>query len=75
MVLSPFTFADGTVISTDNWIVVPQQALMQGKIHYQDPYTFNGFGFVDSEGKMDPSAQFSSASFDFTFWGAPKKPW
>ena len=74
-VLSPFTFADGTVIPTDNWIFVPQQALIQDEIHYKNPSTFNGFRFVDSEGNMDPSARISGASFNFTILGGPKRPW
>ena len=74
-VLSPFQFADGTIVPADNWILVPQQAIMQDKKNYSDPSSFNGFRFVNAEGLVDESNRFSSASYTYTLWGGPKKPW
>ena len=68
-VLSPFKFADGTIIAVNNWIAVPQQALMQDEAHYEDPLTFNNFRFVNSVDRQDPSARFSSPSLKFPIWG------
>ena len=74
-VLAPFEFADGTTVPSNNWIVVPQEALMQDKAHYDDPQTFNGFRFVDSTGRMDSSGRFSSPSLTYPLWGGPKTAW
>lgn len=74
-VLSPFQFADGTTIAADNWIAVPQQALMQDEAHYTDPLAFNGFRFISPVDNQDPSARFSSPSFNFPIWGGPKTAW
>ena len=74
-VLSPFRFADGTVIPANNWIVVPQQARMQDRNLYEDPFTFNGFRFVNRGQKPDPSTHFSGSSIDFTLWGGGKTVW
>lgn len=74
-VLSPFEFADGTIIPANNWIVVPQQARMHDAALYKDPLTFNGFRFVNPKEPADPAARFSNASVDFTFWGGTKSAW
>ena len=71
-VLSPFKFADGTVIPVNNWLLVPSQAIMEDEAYYKDPSTFNGFRFVS---KTIPSDRFSGVSTSYTFWGGPKRPW
>lgn len=48
--LSPFKFADGTVISVNNWLLVPSQAIMEDEAYHKDPSTFNSFRFVNSDG-------------------------
>ncbi|KAL8915859.1 MAG: hypothetical protein Q9172_006602 [Xanthocarpia lactea] len=73
-VLWPFKFADGTLVPKDNWIVVPSQALMQDEQFYSEPQRFNGFRFVNSEGKTNSSSLFSTPSFEFPFWGGTKRP-
>lgn len=74
-VLSPFEFADGTVIPVNNFIVVPSQAIMEDEAHYEDPLTFKGFRFVHPEGKTISSGRFSGVSMSYLFWGGPKRPW
>lgn len=74
-VLYPFQFSDGTVVPTNNWIAVPQQAIMQDSVHYNDPSTFNPFRFLNHDGKMKPDSRFSTPSFEFPFWGGTKRPW
>ena len=74
-VLSPFKFTDGTTVPINSWLAVPQQAMMEDDAHYENPLMFNGFRFVDSAGKQDPSARFSSPSPNFTVWGGPKTAW
>jgi len=72
---SPFTFVDGTVVPKNNWICVPQQAIMQDEANYQDPATFNGFRFVKADVPGATASKFSTPSFDFPFWGSIKRPW
>lgn len=74
-VLSPFKFANGAVVAANNWIAVPQQAMMQDERNYSNPSSFDGFRFVDPEGLSNESNRFSSASYTFTLWGGPKNPW
>ena len=74
-VVFPFEFADGTVIPANNWIAVPQHARMQDENVYENPTTFNGSRFLNSEGKTDPSDRFSYPSVDFTLWGGGKNAW
>lgn len=73
-VLFSFKFADRTVISVNNWLLMPSQAIMEDEAYYRDPSTFNGFRFVNSEGKTILSGRFSGVSNGYTFWGGPKKP-
>lgn len=74
-VLSPFKFADGALVAINNWIVIPQQAIMQDEKNYSNPSSFDGFRFVNPEGLVDESNRFSTASYTYTLWGSPKKPW
>jgi cytochrome P450 len=45
-IMSPFTFSDGTHVPANNWVVVPQQAMMKDANNYSEPHKFNGFRFV-----------------------------
>jgi cytochrome P450 len=77
-VIAPFTFADGTNVPLNNWIVIPQHALMRDTANYDDPNTFHGFRFANpnAAGIVDPaSSRFSTPSFNFPFWGGTKRPW
>ena len=79
-VMYPFHFADGTVVPADNWLCIPQQAIMQAREYYDDPSTFNGFRFMrqengDAIGDQTGKTQFSTPSFDFPFWGSTTRPW
>ncbi|KAM0803173.1 cytochrome P450, partial [Usnea florida] len=78
-VMYPFHFTDGTVVPTNNWLCIPQQAIMQDEGYYNDPSTFKGFRFVRQENEIDTGAhakksQFSTPSFDFPFWGGVMRP-
>lgn len=76
-VMYPFHFADGTVVPANNWLCIPQQAIMQDREYYDDPSTFNGFRFMRQENGDDQTGrtQFSTPSFDFPFWGHTTRPW
>ena len=76
-VMYPFHFADGTVVPANNWLCIPQQAIMQDREYYEDPITFNGFRFKDRDAIADQTrkTQFSTPSFDFPFWGTTARPW
>lgn len=86
-VLYPFQFTDGALVPKNNWLCIPQQAIMQNQAYYDDPTKFNGFRFHrpnknnKNNDNSDPAAatgdetRFSTPSFDFPFWGSVKRPW
>ncbi|KAF2675971.1 putative cytochrome P450, partial [Lentithecium fluviatile CBS 122367] len=42
----PFTFSDGLLVATDDWVCVPQQAMMQDEQFYPQPGSFNPLRFL-----------------------------
>lgn len=78
-VLHPFHFADGAVVPANNWLCIPQHAIMLDQKYYDDPSRFNGFRFVRPESVNATDYQavktnFSTPSFDFPFWGGVTRP-
>ena len=79
-VLYPFHYTDGTIVPTNDWLCIPQQAIMQDQGYYNDPSRFKGFRFVRQEndngtGTHHAKTQFSTPSFDFPFRGGITRPW
>ncbi|KAI4154201.1 MAG: hypothetical protein LQ340_001833 [Diploschistes diacapsis] len=73
-VLSPFTFSDGTVVQTGNWICMPQQAITLDKEYYPEPLEFKGFRLVKEEKTMCAGSRLTTATFEFPFWGGTRHP-
>jgi hypothetical protein len=75
-IMSPFTFSDGTHVPANNWVVVPQQAMMKDVNNYSEPHKLNGFRFVkdasSTEGEKSES-RLSHPSWRFPFWGSVKQ--
>ena len=64
--MTPFTFPDGTYVPANNWIVLPQQALMKDSANYPDPERFDGFHFVTHDREDAASeSRFSHPSWRF----------
>ncbi|KAL8962960.1 MAG: hypothetical protein Q9193_000717 [Seirophora villosa] len=75
-VMYPFHFSDGTVVPKDNWLCIPQQAIMEDQQYYDEPSAFNGFRFVrqDEDGRATTSDAgkgrlFTTPTFEFPLWG------
>ena len=74
--MTPFTFSDGTYVPTNNWLTVPQQALMKDPANYDNPEVFNGFRFVkENEEMAESESRLSHPSWRFPFWGSVKQAW
>ncbi|ESZ90117.1 putative cytochrome P450 [Sclerotinia borealis F-4128] len=71
-VLSPFTFTDGTHVPAQNYIRVPQQALMLDPKYDPNPAEFDGFRFVQVRDNLAPESytRLSHPSYIFPFWGS-----
>ncbi|KAI0965159.1 cytochrome P450 [Xylaria arbuscula] len=78
--LQNFVLKDGTTISKDDWVCIPQQALMQDPGRYSNPRTFDGFRFAKANTSLclgqrtdqvpDPGpSSFTTASIDWPIWG------
>lgn len=81
-VMYPFRFSDGTVVPKDNWLCIPQQAIMEDQQYYDDPSAFNGFRFVrqDDDGRATASDAgkdrlFTTPTFEFPLWGPVRRAW
>ncbi|KAI4207763.1 MAG: hypothetical protein LQ348_000459 [Seirophora lacunosa] len=81
-VMYPFRFSDGTVVPKDNWLCIPQQAIMEDQQYYDDPSAFNGFRFVrqDEDGRATASDAgkgrlFTTPTFEFPLWGPVRRAW
>lgn len=75
--MKAYTFSDGTHVPADNYICVPQQALMLDPDYYHNPNEFDGFRFVNFEDTSAPESytRLSHPSHTFPFWGSVAHPW
>ena len=73
-VLRPYTFPDGTHLSTGDIACVPLQAIMRDSKHYPHSLRFDAFRSVDEQGRGSLS-RFVDSQPSFPLWGLGKHAW
>ncbi|KAL7924715.1 cytochrome P450 [Trichoderma austrokoningii] len=78
--LAPYTFQDGSTINRDDWVCIPQKAMLQDGTRYEDAHLFDGFRFARANAQLQqlkPCAQvpdqkasrLTHVSPDWPIWG------
>ncbi|KAI4121335.1 MAG: hypothetical protein LQ338_006423 [Usnochroma carphineum] len=66
--MSQYTSPDGVLVPAGNWVAVPQLPLMRDPRIWSGGATFDGFRFVQGDGRS--SSRLTHPSLEFPFWGS-----
>ncbi|ROT42882.1 cytochrome P450 [Sodiomyces alkalinus F11] len=78
--LQTYVFRDGSRVEKDDWVCIPQRAMMRDAQRYSDPDKFDGFRFANANGLLrlgqttdkvpdkDPST-ITTATVEWPIWG------
>lgn len=84
--LEDFVLADGSKIEKDNWVCIPQRAIMHDPQRYSSPEMFDGFRFARvnaslREGRRTQEtpdktlSNLTTTNVDWPIWGLGNTAW
>ncbi|KAF2014263.1 cytochrome P450 [Aaosphaeria arxii CBS 175.79] len=73
--MNDYAFQDGTKVAKDDWVCVPQRALMRDPTIYPNPESFNGYRFLEQqlESSTKRAAKFTDLDPAYPIWGLGKQ--
>lgn len=70
------TISDSMHVPSQNWIVVPQHAIMHDAALYPNPQNFDPYRFVKNDnGVLKSNSRFSHPRTSFLYWGSARRAW
>ncbi|KJZ69548.1 hypothetical protein HIM_11061 [Hirsutella minnesotensis 3608] len=78
--LKDFVFKDGTAIQKDEWVCIPQRAMMHDAQRYSDPHSFDGLRFARANDALakgqvtdavpdKAQSSLTTSNIDWPIWG------
>ncbi|KAI4230118.1 MAG: hypothetical protein LQ349_006290 [Xanthoria aureola] len=71
--MSQYISPEGVIVPAGNWVAVPQLPLMRDAGIWPKGGGFDGFRFVQGDGRSD--SRLTHPSLEFPFWGSIRHAW
>lgn len=84
--LCNYTFQDGSKVAKDDWVCIPQLAMMHDQRRYSNPHEFHGSRFAEANVSLKAGqatievpdkvpTSFTTVNIDWPIWGLGNTAW